>query len=478
MRSLNRSELFAKPEVKRTIFEIREALKAALPEGAFADREAAAMAISDEAVRGLLEDDLQALADGLGDLVLVDGVAYKEHEPGTDKYHSLCGPLKVRRSSFRKTGMHNGPIAIALELAAGIIEGATPALAYNIAHGYAQHDMRLHEESLRAAFRLPPARSTLERLAQRIGQSAIEHAPSIERALRRGEGIPEGSVAVVLGLDRTSVPMVEDRPEDAPPKPEPKRRKPRIRRAPAPFDINWRMAYVGTISFVDADGEMLHAIRYASPACDDPREVVEKMTADLRAALKRDSGLNVGIVQDGAPEMWNRTREGLESLRKDGLLTTWHEGIDRYHLLERLAAALEVIEPDAVARKRKLDEWREGFDAQDATIDNVERFFIRHYNALAGAQREALWEQLRYIGNNKDRMRYVALRLAALPVGSGVTESTAKTVIGQRAKGAGQRWRESGLRAALTLRALDQSDRLPRFCSRLSRHYVANVEAA
>jgi hypothetical protein len=75
-------------------------------------------------------------------------------------------------------------------------------------------------------------------------------------------------------------------------------------------------------------------------------------------------------------------------------------------------------------------------------------------------------------------MRYVALRLAGLPVGSGVTESPAKTVIGHRAKGAGQRWRESGLRGALTLRALDRSNRLPRFWSHLSRRYVANVEAA
>jgi hypothetical protein len=374
------------------MFQIREALKVVLPEGAFADREAAAMAISDEAVRGLLEEELQAVADALGDRVLVDDAPYKEHEPGADKYHSLCGPLKVRRSSYRKTGVHNGPIVIALELAAGIIEGATPALAYNVAHGYAQHDMRLHEESLRAAFRVPPVRSTLERLAKRIGESAIQHAARIEPALRRSEPVPEGSVAVVMGLDRTSVPMIEDRPEGTPPKPEPKRRKPRIRQAPAPYDINWRMAYVGTLSFVDADGELLRAIRYASPACDDPLEVVEKMTADVRAALKRKPCLNVGIVQDGAAEMWNRTREGLETLRQQGLLTSWHEGIDRYHLLERLASALEIVEPDATARKRQLDEWRDGFDARDATIDNVERFLIRHYNALAGGQREALWE--------------------------------------------------------------------------------------
>ena len=60
-------------------------------------------------------------------------------------------------------------------------------------------------------------------------------------------------------------------------------------------------------------------------------------------------------------------------------------------------------------------------------------------------------------------MRYVTLRHAGLPVGSGVTESSCKTVIGQRAKGAGQRWREAGLRGVVTLRAIHQSKRLPRF---------------
>src|ERR1019366_637376 len=113
-------------------------------------------------------------------------------------------------------------------------------------------------------------------------------------------------------------------------------------RAPAPFDVNWRMGYVGTVSFVDAHGESLRTVRYAAAACDDPRELVVKMTADVRSALKRQPDLKVGIVQDGAHEMWNRTREGLQTLRGEGLLASWEEGIDRYHLLERIADAMTI----------------------------------------------------------------------------------------------------------------------------------------
>jgi hypothetical protein len=475
---VNRSQLFAQSQVKRCIRKMRRALRAGLPDGSFGESEAMALAISDEAVREFLQEELQAIAHGFGDEVLVNGLAYKRHEPGSDTYHSLCGPLSVARPSYRKVGVHNGPIVIPVELAAGIVEGATPALAYNVAHGYAQHDMRIHEEMLQSAHRSPPSRTTLERIAKRLGGAAVEDATSIEKTLRRGDELPDAAVAVSMGLDRTSVPMIEDRPEDAPPKPERKRRKPRTRSAPPPFDIAWRMAYVGTVCWVDADGEALGTIRYAAPACDDPRELVEKMAADVAMALKRRPGLQVGIVQDGAPEMWNRTREGLESLRAKGVLETWHEGIDRFHLMERLGEALQIVEPNADERKRQLDEWREMFDMCDSTIDTIETFLCRRYSTVGTAQRELLWDHLTYIRNNKDRMRYVTLRAAGLPVGSGVTESTCKTVIGHRAKRAGQRWREPGLRGVLTLRALHQSHRLPRFWDRLSRRYVATVEAA
>jgi hypothetical protein len=482
MQSVDYSELVAKTEVKCAVDKMRRVLREALPAGSFAEREAAALAISNEVVRGVLVADLQAISDALGTELLVDGEAYKRHELGTGNYHSLCGVLPVKRHTYRRVGIRNGPTVIPLELVAGLAEGATPALAYNVAHGYAQHDTRVHEETLRTSHRVPPSRATLERIAQDIGKATVAAVARIEPLVRRAEKVPQGAVAVVMGLDRTAVAMIEDRPPDAPPKPEPKRRKPRVRKPPAPFDINWRMAYVGTVSLVDAIGETLEVRRYAAPACDDPRELVKQMTADVRRALRQNPALNAGIVQDGAHEMWDRTREGMQALREQGVLECWYEGIDRYHLLERLGKALEIVEPSGDERRRQLDAWHAGFDQRNATIDEIDHFFTDHYRRLFAAgdttRCEQLWEHLRYIGNHKGRMRYVSLRNAGLPVGSGVTESSAKTVIGQRAKGSGQRWREEGLRGAITLRALDQSDRLPRFWAFLSRRYTALVQAA
>jgi hypothetical protein len=477
MRTVNRIELFAKAEVKSVIEDLKTVARRALPASDFADREAVMLAIFDEAGRGLLEEELQAIADAFDARIIIDGVEHKRHESGTVKYYSLNGVLRVRRHTYRRADIRNGPTLVPLELVAGLAEGATPALAYNVAHGYAQHDMRLHGESLEAAHRTPPPRATLERIAKRLATAANSDARA-EAIVRNAEQLPEEARGVCIGLDRTAVPMAEARPADAPPKPQKKRRNPRVRRAPKPIDVNYRMAYVGTVSVVDEHGAALVTRRYAIPANDDPAEMVSKMAADVRAALKRDTTLTVGIVQDGAPEMWNLTRDALAKLRDAGALADWEEGIDRYHLLERLADALEIVESDGAERSRLLNHWNERLDLQDSTIDAIERYFETRYLALPVEKQKQLWEHLVYLSNNKDRLRYVTLATSGLPIGSGVTESAAKTVVGQRAKSSGQRWSEAGLRGALTLRALHQSDRLPAFWSHMSRRYTAVVEAA
>ena len=475
---LPRNELLAKPEVKSVIDTLRRSVRAALPSGGFAARECAALAILDEVGRAVLEEELQSIADGFGEQILVDGVAYKLHEPGVVAYHSLSGQFPISRGTYRPVGVRNGPTVVALDLAAGLIEGATPALAYNVAHGYAQHDMRLHGETLVAAHRVPPPRATLERLAKRIATAAHDATPHIEPKVRSVEKVPEGAHAVVMGLDRTSVPMAEVRPADAPPKPAPRRSVPRTRREPEPIDVVFRMAYVGTVSVVDEHGQALCSRRYAIAACEEPTQVVVRMSADIRALLCHEPKLNVGIVQDGAPEMWSLTRAGLEHLRSDGVLQDWEEGIDRYHLLERLGKAIDLLDLTPVERKVQLTEWNGLLDTRDSAIDTIEHFLRRRYSELPAAKQEALWEHLVYLRNNKDRMRYVTLTVSGLPIGSGVTESAAKTVVGRRAKNSGQRWSEPGLQHVLTLRALHQSDRLPAVWSHLSRRYCASVEAA
>ncbi len=155
------------------------------------------------------------------------------------------GTLQVWRATYRRVGERHGPTVVPLELEAGLIERATPALGYSIALDYANRTSREYVESMGAAHRHVPSRSTVERIGKAIGQAAKVAAPRIESSLRRGEKVPEEAVAVSIGLDRTSVPYEEAREEGARPKTKRKKRtKPYQRSAPPPVDVNYRMDYV------------------------------------------------------------------------------------------------------------------------------------------------------------------------------------------------------------------------------------------
>jgi hypothetical protein len=478
MSIMPREQVLSKPEMKKALAKIEQAVREVLPSGDFAEREQVTLMLLDEAGRMVFEGDLRDIARSFDDEVLVDGVRYRRHLSGTVTYHSISGPLVVARDTYRPVGVRNGATVVPMDLVAGIVEGATPALGYNVAHGYAEHDMRQHGEALAMAHRAPPPRATLERLAKRIAAAATKRAPRIEAKLRRAEKVPEEAHAISVGLDRTSTPMAEERPVGAPPKPEPKRTKPRVRRAPPPIDVNYRMAYVGTVSILDAQGHALETRRYAAPACDEPALLVRRMVCDVRALLGRRPTLNVGVVQDGAPEMWSVTREGLAPLVEEGVLNDWKEGVDRCHLVGRLNSALEICGLGPSSRAETLSTWKEQLDLKDSAIDSIEQEIQRRYAELPTDKQEQLWEHLVYLRNNKDRMRYVTLAVRGLPIGSGVTESAAKTVIGQRTKRSGQHWSEPGLRGVLCLRAIHKSHRLPAFWVQFARGYKTEIMAA
>ena len=72
-------------------------------------------------------------------------------------------------------------------------------------------------------------------------------------------------------------------------------------------------------------------------------------------------------------------------------------------------------------------------------------------------------------------MRYASLRAQHLPIGSGVVEAACKTLVSQRVKRSGMRWRTAGGQAILTLRALCQSERFERAWSLLGETYKRSV---
>lgn len=457
---------------------LESAVAAQVAGASFARREEAALEISNEAVRRVLEADLQRLADSEEDTVEYEGL-YRRHEPGEVKYHSLCGPLRIRRPTFRQAGVRNGPTIVPLELRAGLIEHATPALARAIALGYAKSPIRSVLQDLEAAHRSPPSYATIGRMAKAIGSDAKKVLMQIEQRVRTSEVLPRASTGITLGLDRTTIPMEETTEEsDA-------RGRKRTRIA-----VRYRMGYVGTVALTSPSGEVLKSWRYAVPAHEGGRQVVTRMMRDVRNARLANPALVVGVVQDNAPEMWNLVREGL---RDQTDIQHWHEAVDAFHLFERLSRALEIVEPDEEKRAEQLRRWKRRIMRDDSTIERIKHFFEigltwgwlkRRGGDLAAnlrwsaKQRCALRELLDFYLIHTDHFRYVEMIRLGLHVGSGVTEGACKSMITMRAKRSGQRWKREGISAVLSLRSLVESDRFDGFWKRFARRYAPLARAA
>jgi hypothetical protein len=73
-------------------------------------------------------------------------------------------------------------------------------------------------------------------------------------------------------------------------------------------------------------------------------------------------------------------------------------------------------------------------------------------------------------------MKYATWAARGLPIGSGVVEAACKTLVIQRMRRSGMRWREEGGQAILTFRGLAQNQRFDRGWQLLSATYKLPVK--
>lgn len=133
------------------------------------------------------------------------------------------------------------------------------------------------------------------------------------------------------------------------------------------------------------------------------------------------------------------------------ILDFWHPT----GYLEELARAWHA--DDEEARTQQAQQWchqlkHEGGQALLACLQALE---LPRSKAVRAAHAEAV----QYIGNNVHRMDYPYYREQGWQIGSGPIESACKTVVGQRLKLAGMRWRAYGTDTVCHLRALFKSDK-------------------
>lgn len=132
--------------------------------------------------------------------------------------------------------------------------------------------------------------------------------------------------------------------------------------------------------------------------------------------------------------------------------------LDFWHASEHLEELTKVVHPrDEATRKSVNETWCHQLkhEGGQALIEVLEALPLPARNPAA---REKLAETVGYFRNNVHRMDYPTYLAKGWLIGSGAVESACKTVVGQRLKLAGMRWREAGTDHMCHLRALRKSE--------------------
>jgi hypothetical protein len=150
------------------------------------------------------------------------------------------------------------------------------------------------------------------------------------------------------------------------------------------------------------------------------------------------------------------------------------EVLDFYHAMEQLGTALGAAYGEGTPPYQERVETlrtvlRDDPQGVDKVIGALSRLRTRY------PRRQAIHKTLAYFREHRHRMRYAELRAHHVPIGSGVVEAACKTLVSQRLKRSGMRWRTEGGQAILTFRALCQSERLGRAWSLLGETYKRSV---
>jgi len=365
-----------------------------------------------------------------------------------EDYKTPAGPVEVWRSLYRRCGERNGATVNTVTLRSGAVADEwLPETAKQMAHLLQQGTSREAEDTARRMGRLPYSRSSFERVGHALGEMYVPRHHDIEEELIRAFEVPGEAKSVSVSIDRVSLPMEE--PRARPPG------RPRKNAPKKPVQRKFRMAYCGTVTMHDADGKALHTIRYGAMPATGADSLVTSLASDIVALREQRPGLDIMKLCDGAAEMWGL----LDAEFDEETFGRTYSLIDFWHLIEKLSAAANALHGDDEARA-VTKRWKlRLLNCNAAASEILDELTASGKEHVSVGKDSPVHDAMTYLENNGHRMQYATARRRGLPIGSGNVEATCKTLVGQRMKRAGSRWKTASGDHVLHLRALSLSDR-------------------
>jgi hypothetical protein len=171
-----------------------------------------------------------------------------------------------------------------------------PATAQALAYHLQQGTAREAELAAQQVGRLPYSRSSFESIGHEVGRQYTAVQTEVEESLIEAYVVPPDAASVSVALDRVSVPMEEAEAEaEGGPKLETCQRK---------VWRQFRMASCATLTLHDGKGEALHTIRYGRMPQGDVAALCRTLTHDVCILVRKQPGLGVILLADGAAELW------------------------------------------------------------------------------------------------------------------------------------------------------------------------------
>lgn len=388
----------------------------------------------------------------------IEGKVHRRVLRSSQTYMTAAGPVTAERWLYREQDDDSQPCVSPVEQRLGIIDFWTPRAAKQALWVVAQMTPQKAAETFAQIGSMTPSKSSLDRLPKKLSEVWEASREEHEAALRDALVVPEGAVSVAVSLDGVLAPIDGgNRPtavRDA------AAREGRISKGPA----GYREVGCATLTFCDAEGDMLGVVRMARAPEPNKRTLKATLAADLCAALRRAPELKVVKIADGVDDNWSFLTDELP----DGV-----EALDFFHASEHLHAAVAAAYGDGTTKTRhRYEELREILRDKPGGVGRV----IRALDHLRKQhpRSEHLRRCAAYFRKHRHRMDYAGLKAAGLPIGSGLVEAACKTLVAQRLKLSGMRW-GLGAQAILTARGWDQSNRFDDAWALLAAHYHAEI---
>jgi len=435
-------------------------MKSKMGPQSFADFERDLHARVMEVERDLVATEM-ARHDIDADAVVIDGKVHRRVLRQSQTYETAAGNVVIERTLYKDRTDEDGRCVSPMELALGIIgDFWTPRAAQQALWVVTQMTPKKGEDLFERVGNMTPSKSSLGRLPKVIAERWEDNREAFERMLRDGLEIPEGTVSIAVSLDGVLAPI------DGANSPTEVRAKAANEGRQSKGPAGYREASCGTVSFCDAKGDLLGAIRMAR-APETKKATLKQMLVDeVAAILRARPELKMVKVADGAADNW----EFLASSK----LPPGEEAVDFFHASEHLHAAIANVYGDGTHETRfRHDTLRETLRDEEGGVDKVIRA-LKHLTTKH-PRKEIVARELAYFRKHKKRMQYAELKAKGFMIGSGVVEAACKTLVTQRLKQSGMRWSVSGAQAILTPRGWDQSERFDKAWALIAATYQAEV---